>query len=233
MQKNKLKGKLIVIDGIDGSGKATQVKLLIKRLKKDGYKTATIDFPQYYNNFFGKMTGRFLNGEFGDAPNINPYLASVLYAADRWEAKNRIEKWLKEGRVVILDRYASSSQIHQGGKIKDAKKRKEFLKWLEEMEFNIFKIPKPEMIIFLNVPYKISKNLLKNKSPRTYIKNAKNDKVEISRNYQESSYQQSLKLIKNGNNWIEINCVKNGKIISIGDVNDLIWGKVKKFFDRK
>lgn len=229
MSKNK-KGKLVVVDGIDGSGKATQVKLLIKRLRKEKIKTATIDFPQYYNNFFGKAIGRFLNNEFGDAPKTSPYLASVLYAVDRWETKDKIEKWLKEGRVVILDRYSSSNQIHQGGKIVNSKKRKEFLDWLEEMEFNVLKIPKPDLIIFLNVPYRISKKLLTKKVSRNYIKNAKSDKVEKSRIYQESSYQQSLKLIKKYNNWTEINCVKNNELLSPENINDLIWDKLTKVF---
>ena len=228
MQKNKYKGKLIVIDGIDGAGKATQAKLLTKCLKKEKHKTATLDFPQYYDNFFGKMTGRFLNGEFGDAPSTNPYLASVLYAADRWETKNKIEKWLRNGKIVILDRYSSSNQIHQGGKIKDTKKRKAFLNWLEEMEFNVFKIPKPDMIIFLNVPYKISKKLLTKKISRDYIKSAKNDKVEKSRIYQESSYSQSLNLVKKYNNWIEINCVRNNELLSPKKISDLIWNKLEK-----
>jgi len=157
MRRNKHKGKLIVIDGIDGAGKATQTKLLIKRLKKEGHKTATLDFPQYYNNFFGKLIGRFQNGEFGDAPTTNPYLASVLYAADRWESKSKIEKQLKERRIVVLDRYVSANQIHQGGKILGAKEKKNFLDFLEEMEVKIFKIPKPDEIIFLNVPYQFSK----------------------------------------------------------------------------
>ena len=228
MRKSKLKGKLIVIDGIDGAGKATQTKILIRHLKKLKYKTATLDFPRYYDNFFGKMIGRFLNNEFGDAPKTSPYLASVLYAADRWEAKNKIEKWLKEGKIVILDRYSSSNQIHQGGKISDPKKRKEFLNWLEEMEFNVFKIPKPDLIIFLNVPYKISKKLLTKKVSRGYIKSAKNDKVEKSRVYQESSYQQSLNLVKKYNNWLEINCVKNNELLSPKEISDLIWNKLKK-----
>jgi len=228
MLKNKFKGKLIVIDGIDGAGKATQTKILIKHLKKLKHKTATLDFPQYYNNFFGKMTGRFLNGEFGDAPSTNPYLASVLYAADRWETKNKIEKWLREGKIVILDRYSSSNQIHQGGKISDPKKRKQFLDWLEEMEFNVFKIPKPDLIIFLNVPYKISKKLLTKKVSRNYIKSAKNDKVEKSRIYQESSYSQSLNLVKKYNNWIEINCVKNNELLSPEKISDLIWDKLER-----
>jgi len=229
MRKSKTKGKLIVMDGIDGAGKATQTKLLIKRLKKEKFKTATIDFPQYYNNFFGKLVGRFLNGEFGNTPKINPYLASVLYAADRWEAKEKIEKWLKDGKVVLLDRYSSSKQIHQGGKILDPKERKKFLEWLEEMEFNVFKIPKPDAIIFLNVPYKISKKLLTKKVSRSYIKNAKSDKAEKSRAYQESSYQQSLSLVRKHNNWTEINCIKNGKLLSIEEISDLIWGRVRKF----
>lgn len=82
-----MKGKLIVVDGIDGVGKVTQTKLLYERLKKERYKAAILDFPQYYNNFFGKLIGRFQNGEFGDAPTASPYLASVLYTADRWKSK--------------------------------------------------------------------------------------------------------------------------------------------------
>ncbi len=233
MKKNKTKGKLIVIDGIDGAGKATQTKLLIKKLKKEKFKTATIDFPRYYENFFGKMIGRFQNNEFGNAPKISPYLASILYAADRWETKEKIKEWLEDGKIVLLDRYSSSNQIHQGGKILDQKKRKEFLEWLEKMEFNVFKIPKPDTVIFLNVPYKISKELLTKKVSRGYIKNAKKDKVEKSRAYQESSYQQSLSLVKKHNNWIEINCIKNDKLLSPEEISDLIWNRVKRFLDRK
>ncbi len=220
-------GKLIVIDGIDGAGKATQTKLLIERFEKAGYKSATLDFPQYYNNFFGRAVGRFLNGEFGEPASTNPYLASILYANDRWETKNKIEKWLTEGKVVILDRYASSNQIHQGGKIKNIKERKKFLDWLEEMEFSVLKIPKPDAIIFLNVPYDISKKLLKKKISRSYIKKTKCDKVEKNKNYQISSYEQSLNLVKEYNNWIEINCVKNNVLMSPENISDLIWHKVK------
>jgi len=223
---SNIKGKLIVIDGIDGAGKATQTKLLIDRLKKGGYKTATLDFPQYYNNFFGKMIGRFLNNEFGDAPKINPYLASVLYAADRFESKNKILNWLHDGKIVILDRYVSSNQIHQGGKIANAKQKEAFLNWLEEMEFDIFEIPKPDAIIFLNVPYDHSKYLLKKKSSRNYITNAKNDKVEKDKKYQTSSYKHSLELVKKNNKWIEINCIENNILLSPEKISERIWNKL-------
>lgn len=222
------KGKLIVIDGIDGAGKATQAELLIRRLQEAGYKIATLDFPQYYNNFFGHLIGRFQNGEFGDAPTANPYMASVLYAADRWEAKEKIKKWLKEGRIVILDRYVSSNQIHQGGKISDAEAKKKFLDFLEEMEFKVFKLPKPDAIIFLNVPYGISKKLVARKAERVYVGNGKRDKVEKSKSYQESAYRQSLEMVKKHNKWIEINCVKDNAILPPEAISQKVWQAVKK-----
>ncbi len=218
-----MKGKLIVIDGIDGAGKATQTKLLIERLEKAGHKTATLDFPQYYNNFFGKLTGRFLNGEFGDAPTANPYIASILYAADRWESKGKIEQWLREGRIVILDRYVSSNQIHQGGKISDAEEKKKFLDYLEEMEFKVFKIPKPDAIIFLNVPYDISKKLIVKKAERAYVGGGAQDKVEQSKSYQEGAYWQSLEMVKKYNNWNEIDCMARGKILPPEEISRRIW----------
>lgn len=220
-------GKLIVIDGIDGAGKATQTKLLIERLEKAGYKTATLDFPQYYNNFFGKLTGRFQNGEFGDPLTVNPYLASVLYAADRWETKEKLEKWLIEGRIVILDRYVSSNQIHQGGKISDSEEKKIFLDYLEEMEFKVFNIPKPDAVIFLNVPYEISQKLVVKKIKRLYVRGGKQDMVEQSKSYQEGAYRQSLEMVKKYNNWNEINCMEDGKLMSLELISQKIWEKVR------
>ena len=105
------KGKLIVLDGSDGSGKATQTRFLLARLKKEGYRVKTLDFPQYEKNFFGKLIGECLVGDYGDFVKIDPHIGSVLYAADRYESKPVIERWLKQGFVVVLDRYVSSNQI--------------------------------------------------------------------------------------------------------------------------
>ena len=110
------RGKLIVIDGTDGSGKATQVDLLVEALKKEGRKVKVVDFPEYYSNFFGKFVGHCLSEQHYNFVSVHPKIASVLYAADRFEGKGKIEKWLKEGYTVVANRYASSNQIHQGGK---------------------------------------------------------------------------------------------------------------------
>ncbi len=145
-------GKLIVIDGIDGSGKATQVALLKKRLQQEGVRVKTIDFPRYYNNFFGGLIGEYLSGKYGDFIAMDPRVASVLYAADRFESSKEIKKWLDEGYVVLADRYVSANQIHQAGKIDEPKVRKEFLAWLDTMEYEVFQIPRPDLVVYLDVP---------------------------------------------------------------------------------
>src|SRR3989344_4835148 len=137
------KGKLIVIDSTDGSGKATQTELLIKHLKNDGYKVKVVDFPDYYSNFFGKFIGHCLSEQYYNWTNIHPKIASIVYAADRFESKDKIAKWLKEGNIIVANRYAIANQIHQGGKISSTQKRESFLKWLAEMEYKVFKIPRP------------------------------------------------------------------------------------------
>ena len=226
--KKKTRGKFIVIDGTDGSGKATQAKLLIAKLKKVGHKVKTIDFPQYENNFFGKVVGRYLSGEFGSSAEVSPYLASVLYAADRFETKQKIEKWLQAGNIVIADRYASSNQIHQGGKISDSKKRKEFLDWLEIMEYGVFQIPRPDSIIYLDVPIEFNMQLLQNKSAqdkKQYLK-GKKDIHENDIQHLQDAKNSAIKLIQKNNNWIRINCIKNRKLMSIVEVSAIIWTKV-------
>lgn len=225
------KGKFFVIDGTDGSGKATQTKLLADRLKKSGYKVKTIDFPQYENNFFGKMVGRYLSGEFGSSSEVSPYLASILYAGDRFEEKEQIEKWLAEGFIVIADRYASSNQIHQGGKISKPEKRKGFLAWLEELEYGIFKIPRPQAIIYLDMPLDISQKLLKKNSAqkkKTYLK-GKRDIHENDLKHLSDAKNSAVELVKKSNNWIRIDCAKDGKPFAVEKINRIITKKIIPF----
>lgn len=204
------KGKLIVIDGIDGSGKATQVRLLAERLKQEKVKLKTIDFPRYYDNFFGKMIGEYLSGVYGDFIQVDPKLASVLYAADRFESSKEIKKWLESGYTVIVDRYVSANQIHQGGKINDKKERKEFLKWLDEMEYGVFQLPRPDLVIYLDVPFEVSSAWLKKKvaqRSKKYLKGRK-DVAEDNLMHLKASRESALALGKANKNWTRIECCK-------------------------
>ena len=226
----KKKGKLIVLDGTDGSGKATQTKLLVSRLKKEGYRVKAFDFPQYENNFFGKFIGECQTCQYGDFVSLNPHIASVLYAADRFESKLSLEKWLKAGYVVVLDRYVSSNQIHQGGKITDAQSRKKFLEWLDTMEFKIFGLPRPDIILYLDVPIAITQKLLKLKGQtekKVYLKGGKKDVVENDVRYLSDSRESALKLVKKQNHWLRINCIKRDEMLSREIIAELVWKNIK------
>jgi dTMP kinase len=224
------KGKLIVIDGTDGSGKATQVELLMQKLKKDGRKVKIVDFPEYYSNFFGKFIGHCLSEQYYRFVQTHPKIASVLYAADRFESKDKIGKWLKEGNIVIANRYASANQIHQGGKIASTKKREAFIKWLAEMEYEVFKIPKPDVVFYLSVPMNVILKLIKerNKNKKRSYLGKKKDIVEGNIPYLTNSNKSALWLAKTQKNWIKIECVKGGKLDTRENIHNEIYEKVKK-----
>ncbi|MBP6060922.1 MAG: deoxynucleoside kinase [Candidatus Pacebacteria bacterium] len=224
------RGKLIVIDGIDGSGKSTQINLLIRHLRKEGRRVKLIDFPEYYSNFFGKFIGHCLSEQYYNFVKVHPKIASVIYAADRFESKNKIEKWLKEGNIVIANRYASANQIHQGGKISNPKKREAFISWLADMEYGVFKIPKPDVVFYLNLPMTVVFRLIKErnkKSVRNYL-GSKKDLVEKDKNYMENSHKSALWLSKTQKNWIKIECMQGGELNTIENIHQEIYEKVKK-----
>ncbi len=224
------KGKLIVIDGTDGSGKATQTNLLVKHLKKDGYKVKMVDFPEYYSNFFGKFIGHCLSEQYYNFVKVHPKIVSVLYAADRFESKNKLKKWLNEGNIIIADRYASANQIHQGGKIVNTKKRESFLKWLTEMEYKVFKIPKPDAVFYLSVPIPIVLKLIRERnknSKRNYL-GKKKDAHEKDVKFLENSRKSALWLAKTQKGWIKIECVKKGVLNTRENIHKEIYEKIKK-----
>lgn len=209
------KGKLIVIDGIDGSGKETQTNELLKSIKC-GNKIKAFHFPKYEDNFFGNFLKKCLNGEYGDFVNIDPHIASVLYAVDRFESKVEINKLLNKGFIVLLDRYVSSNQIHQGGKIKNIKKREEFLDWQEKMEYEIFGLPRADIVIYLDIPVNFSEKLLT-------TSNKKFDSVEKDEKYKKNSRECAVYLAKSNDNWKTVNCVSNGKLRTIKEIHTEIF----------
>ncbi len=226
----KTKGKLIVIDGTDGSGKATQVALLSERLAKEGYKIKTVDFPEYENNFFGKFIGECLTDEKYNFKDTHPKIISALYAADRWESKKKIEDWLVKGYIVIANRYVSANQIHQGGKVHSEKERKEFLSWLDTMEYSAFSIPRPSVVLYLSLPISIVNKLIAerdSKIARAY-KGKKKDVHESDPKHLENARKSALKLIKELNNFTQIDCAPKKELLSREVVHELVYKEVKK-----
>jgi len=229
--QKKKSGRLIVIDGTDGSGKATQVEYLTQHLKKDGYKVKIVDFPEYYKNFFGAFIGHCLSEQYYNFLNTHPKIVSVLYAADRWESSGEMRKWLEKGYVIIANRYVSANQIHQGGKVKSAKKRADFIKWLNKMEYEVFGLPKPDITLYLSLPIKLVLKLLEkrnsSKMKRAYLKKKK-DVHEADINFLINSRKSALKLEKEVPNFIKIECSQKGKILSREDVHGMVYKEVKK-----
>lgn len=223
-----------MIDGIDGSGKATQTKLLVKRLKKEGVKVKTIDFPRYYHNFFGKLLGEYLSGVYGDFTQVDPRVASVLYAADRYESAQEIRQWLAQGYVVVADRYVSANQIHQGGKIASLKERRTFMRWLDEMEHRVFQIPRPDLVIYLDVPFEVSKEWLKQKIAQRSKKylNGRKDVAEENLTYLKNSRASALMLVKENKNWRKIECCQQMTCLSPEQVHERVYGLVCRYVKR-
>ncbi len=225
------KGKLIVIDGIDGSGKATQVALLKQRLTKEKIKVKTIDFPRYQDNFFGALIGKYLSGIYGDFIAMDPRVASVLYAADRFESSAQIRAWLDAGYTVIADRYVSANQIHQGGKIANPKERKEFLEYLDEMEHGAFKTPRPDLVIYLDVPFEVSRAWLQKKvaqRKKTYLKGGRKDVAEDNLLHLKHSRESALSLQKTHKNWEKVQCCDGMVCMLPEQVHEQVYTIVSK-----
>lgn len=203
--------KLIVIEGIDGSGKLTQLQLLAAYFNQHKIKYASFDFPQYGKTFFGDFAGRFLKGEFGHFSRINPYLASFPYAADRWQAKDRIWQAINENKIVLCNRYTPSS-IYQAAKIKLTERQK-FLDWVETLEYEVFGIPRPSLIIFLYVPLLFAQTLITKKSK---------DQYEKDLGYLKKVENLYLDNVRINQSWVKINCIDNNKIISPTEINKKI-----------
>lgn len=209
------RGKFIVIEGSDASGKATQTKLLYKFLQSKNIPSKIIEFPRYTDSFFGKFIGRFLQGEFGTLREINPYLISFVYAKDREDAKEEIENWLTDGYTVIANRYVPSNLAHQSGRLPE-KKREDFIKWNLELEYTVNKIPRENLVLYLHVPYKVSQKLI----AKT---NQKSDMVEKDTVYLKKSEEAFIHLSKTFPHWVTIECAdKKGAILGIAQIHEEI-----------
>jgi len=154
--------KFIVIEGLDGSGKSTQLKKLKEYLTQNNIQYQYVHFPRTDSRIYGDLIARFLRGDLGDIHSVNPYLIALIYAGDRNDAKQSITEWLKNGDLVIVDRYVYSNIAFQCAKLNDIAEIDKLSEWIKDLEYNYFQIPKPALNIFLNVPFEFTKHNLEN-----------------------------------------------------------------------
>lgn len=221
------KGKLIVIEGIDSSGKGTQLKLLKDKLERLKKKILLTDFPRYYDSPWGKMVGEYLIGKYGEFNKIDPHLALPLYMLDQYTWSRDIgEPWIKKGGTILLDRYFTSN-VHQVAKKKGIAKNI-FRDWMWDLGYKELKIKKPDLVLFLDVPPSITRKLLKSKTERLYLKGKKKDGAEKNWKHQEASYKEYIFMTKREKTWRRIKCVTRGKLDSPEVIHQRIWEVVEK-----
>jgi dTMP kinase len=201
------RGKLIAIEGIDGSGKHTQVRLLARELESRGHQVLSTGFPQY-GSWFGKMVGRFLNGEFGQLDSVDPHFAALLYAGDRFECKQPIVAALESGGVVLADRYIASNLAHQA--VRSApEKRAEFRGWIEHLEYSIYGLPREDLVLYLRLPPREAQTLVAKKSSREYT-DAAHDILESDLRHLQHAADMYDTLSRSAN-WKTIECYDSAR----------------------
>lgn len=222
------KGKLIIIEsGSDASGKATQAQKLYDRLVKEGYKVKKVTYPNYDSPACIPVK-MYLSGEFGKKPeDVNAYVASTFYAIDRFASYNKEWKdFYNEGGIIISDRYTTSNMVHQAVKM-DSYEKNKYLNWLYDLEFNLYKLPIPDCVIFLNVLPEISQSLMKDRNNK-FTGEKEKDIHENNKEYLERSYYNALE-IADKYNWNKIDCTKNKNLKTINEIHEEIYMEVKKY----
>ncbi len=215
-------GKIIVIEGVNDSGKETQSKLLAKTLKEEGYKVVEFSFPMYKSPtgkiFKDCVLGKDGNGYFEEGyENLDPYVVCLYTAADRKYHKERIEKYLRDDYIVILNRYTSSNMAHQGSRYSDSEERFYMYQWIDKLEYWLLKLPKPDCTILLKVPAKYLNQL---------------DEKQVAFNFQEDIFDQDSVLkayieLSELYNWDTIDCVSNNKMKSVEEIHEEIMKIVR------
>jgi dTMP kinase len=208
-----MKGRLIVIEGLDGAGKAVQTKLLTEALQKAGKTVTLFDFPRYTTSLFGKLTGEALQGLHGDFRNMSPYLSSLPYVLDRSTAKSDIEKALTKGDV-ICNRYTTSNLAYQSAKLPPSQ-RKKFIDFIEKAEYGEIGLPKPDAVIYLNVSVETALGLNAQKPKRVYMKKmGDKDQHDEDEMYQKQVFEVYLNFAKEKKGWHLVECIEGEKLLS-------------------
>jgi len=235
VNKNK-KGKFFVFEGIDGCGKSTQTKLLAEFFKAKGFEVEKIDFPQHGEKSSG-LVDEYLTGKYGEAKDVGPYIASIFYACDRYDASFKIRKWLAEGKIVISDRYLVSNVGHQGGKIKNIKSWRKYVNWLYDLEYDLFKIPKPNYTFILKTSAEFSLKLAhkitdtkKQERRKSYLGDDKKQDVhEKDKRHLSNALSSYIRASKEfPRDFKVIECLEKGELLSPEVISQKIIKEVNK-----
>ncbi|MFP4026733.1 MAG: dTMP kinase [Candidatus Brocadiia bacterium] len=221
------KGLLLVICGIDGSGKTVQSRHLCENIRSVGHTARYVEFPHYEEGFFGNLCARYLRGDFAsDAGSVNPYLASLPFACDRWESRDQLTEWLQRGDAVVCNRYVSANLAHQGSKIEDETERNAFCQWDQKLEYNIFGLPRPDLHFWLDMPVNIAAKLIGTKGKREYLKDSQ-DIHESDTKHLESTREVYQSLARQESNWITIAGAAGEMPRSKEEIANEIWETVR------
>lgn len=209
-----MKGTLIVLEGIDGSGKETQASLLEKKLEEKGREVMHISFPDYESPS-SALVKMYLKGDFGKNPeDVNPYAASLFYAVDRFASyRMKWKDFYQKGGIIIADRYTTSNMVHQMTKYEDKKERKDFLSWLEKTEYEELELPVPDLVILLDIPLAVSENLVKERARQGGSMDIHEQHLDYLRKCHDA-YQELVSLY----GWKRIPCTEEGKLRTIEDI---------------
>lgn len=215
-------GTFIVIDGTDGSGKATQTTLLVDRLRRENRRVETISFPQYGTKSSG-MVEEYLSGKYGSAEEVGAERASIFYAVDRFDASKKIQNWLDEGAVVVSDRYVGSNMGHQGSKIQDPEKRRAFFTWNTHLEHELFQIPRPTVNIVLHVPTEIA---MKRTAGRISKHGLTKDIHEADQHHLQAAEAAYIDLTKQFPEFKLVECVDPDHELTPEEVHERVWNVI-------
>lgn len=218
--------KLITIEGIDGAGKGTQTDLLVARLKTKQHTVALFDFPRYKNPSAWYVE-QYLNGAYGSAEAVGPYLGSFFFAIDRREAATDIRNALAQGAAVVCNRYVGSNLAHQGGKIADKEKRHAYFKWNDRVEYEVHGIPQPDINPVLFIPPEASMALVMQKAEREHLEGKKLDLHEADINHLRNTYDVYRELVALfPDKYVAVECFENGRHLTPQEIHEKIWALV-------
>jgi dTMP kinase len=223
-----MSGVFLVVDGTDGSGKATQTARLRDRLAAAGRDVVLVDFPRY-GEPAAHFVERYLRGEYGALEHVDAYRASVFYALDRFDASFGIRDALARGGVVVANRWVSANKGHQMAKIRDAGERARFLAWVNRLEYEVLGAPKPDRTVLLHVPADVGFELVARKDERAYLRGHDRDIHEADREHLRAAEAAYLSLLHldPAEQWCRVECVVGGRLLSVDEVAERVWESVR------